>query len=425
MRVLGILVVLGAGLLQPGWSRGQQAPAGIEAPKEAAPAPAQDAIEPLGLKYRFIETYGVADNPVKPYLITQYQVGVRDVIKTETEKTQGAPDRTEGSILVIYTEGPAQVNKLGEATDAVRRYDRVRTDGVLKGPPANPPLLQGLNIWYRVRKGGFPEIINLTEGRTLRESEYHATIDQIFLPSLSLILPATPKRVGDTWDITRQAGRSLLGRAVPDDGDFQLEATLLEVHKSAAGNTLAAVFEISGELALDTGQGAVKARVEFTFEPPPAAPVAAPAARAKAVVNRGIVEARGRISSVKMGRALWIPIDHNGRLKQNIYRDLVLERRPVKPTTAELTIPKEPPTADEANSWVLYDDPQGRFHFRHPQNLVSKPVGPNRAPSRRSALGVRHGGRRHLVASQGGRSARPSPVQSSGRHAARDLGRLE
>jgi hypothetical protein len=370
---LAMLVVLGAGLIQPGRSRAQEAPGAVEVPKEAAPPPARDAVEPLGLRYRFIETYGVAENPAKPELVTQYQVGLRDTIRTETEKAQGAPDRSEGSILLIYTERPAQVTKPGETTDVVRRYDQIRTEGALKAPHATPPLLQGLNIWYHVRKGGFPEVISMSEGRTLHEWERYVMIDQVFLPSLTVILPAAPKRVGDTWDITRQAGRSLLGRSVPDDGAFQLEGTLKEVRKAAAGTTLTAVFEISGELALEKGQGAVKARVEFTFEPPPAASDPAPAVRAKAVANRGIVEARGRISSVKMGRVLWIPIDNNGRIKQTIYRDLVLERRPVKPPTPPLDLPSSPPIANQANSWVLYDDPHGRFHFTHPQYLVPKP----------------------------------------------------
>ncbi len=366
---LAMLVVLGAGLIQPGRSHAQAAPGGVETPKEAAPAPARDAVEPLGVKYRFIETYGVAETADKPFLITEYQVGLRDTIRKELEKAQGAPDRAEGTILLKYTERPAKVTKLGETTDAVRRYDRVRTEGILKAPVASPSMLEGLNIWYRARKGEFPEFIILDEGRTLREWERYAMVDQVFVPSLSVILPATPKRVGDSWDIARQASRSLLGRSVPDEGEFQLTATLVEVRKAAAGTALTAVFDLSGELALEKGQGAVRARIEFSFEPP------APASteRAKSGVNRGVIEARGRISSVRMGRVLWFPLAPNSRLKQTVYRDLVLERRP---STTPLSLPSSPPTADKANSWVLYDDPEGRFHLIHPQYLVPKPGEP-------------------------------------------------
>ena len=42
-------------------------------------------------------------------------------------------------------------------------------------------------------------------------------------------------------------------------------------------------------------------------------------------------------------------------------------------------MPDPLPTADESNSWVVYDDPQGRFNFLHPQALSLSPrmVDPN------------------------------------------------
>jgi hypothetical protein len=33
-------------------------------------------------------------------------------------------------------------------------------------------------------------------------------------------------------------------------------------------------------------------------------------------------------------------------------------------------LPEKAPTPDETNSWLLFDDPQGRFHFLHPQELA-------------------------------------------------------
>ena len=67
-----------------------------------------------------------------------------------------------------------------------------------------------------------------------------------------------------------------------------------------------------------------------------------------------------------MRRLLSIPIDQNGRLNRNITRELILVR---KPSTTPITLPDEPPTAAVANSWILYEDPLERFHFRHPQEL--------------------------------------------------------
>jgi hypothetical protein len=366
--LLVLHVILGVGLLRPAMSFGQQ-PDGSAAVKGSAPEPPRDLVEPLGVKYRFTETYSQAENPAKPYLITQYQVGVHELSKTEKEKPQGAPERSEGSLRVIYTERPVQVTKLGEATDVVRRYDRFQAAGPLMPAPSNPPLLEGLSIWFHLHVGAFPEIFTLTEGRTLRQAEHRIVLNEIFFPSLTLILPSRPTRVGDKWDITRQAGRVLLGNHVPEDGAFRLEGTLLEVRKAAEGTARTAEFEISGELDLDEGNGAVKARVEFLFEPPQATPTPA-----KAV--QGIVDAHGRITKIRMGRVQWFPIDETGRLRQINSSDVILERRPVKPPTVELPPLAKPPVANETNSWVVYDDPKGRFHFRYPQDMMPRPGNP-------------------------------------------------
>ena len=68
---------------------------------------------------------------------------------------------------------------------------------------------------------------------------------------------------------------------------------------------------------------------------------------------------------------------NEGRLKQRIIYELVLERRPMAlspgeqgPATAAIPLPENPPTATPANSWITYDDPAGRFHFKHPQELA-------------------------------------------------------
>src|SRR5947209_166060 len=89
--VLGVLVVLGWGLVQPGWSAGQEAPAAGEATPKSEPPRDQEAAEPLSLRYRFIEKYGLEVDPAKPELLTQYQGGVLETFKAEIEKPQGAP----------------------------------------------------------------------------------------------------------------------------------------------------------------------------------------------------------------------------------------------------------------------------------------------------------------------------------------------
>ena len=59
--------------------------------------------------------------------------------------------------------------------------------------------------------------------------------------------------------------------------------------------------------------------------------------------------------------------------------------------------------ADETNSWLLYDDPQGRFHLRHPQELEIEDIeGPDAwsLPSATSGREVGHADRR--ARTQGG-----------------------
>jgi hypothetical protein len=371
---------------------GQQPPGGGDAAAKGAPVDPQASAEPLSLKYRFIEKYALDTDPTRHD--SQYMVASMDTIRTETEKPQGAPDRTEHIYQTIYTEAPLQVNKLGEVIEAMRRYDVFQ---LVKGssplPPYNPPILKGLTISWKLAPGKTPQVLSLTDKRPLRQLEYEAMIDQLFIPRLMAILPRTPIRVGDTWRILRQAGQTLLGR-LPEAGEYALDGTLTDVRRAASGTTLTAVFEIAGQIELEEGPGDVKAQIHFVFEssvpaPPPtdsgAAPKPAAAATADTAADRkhGIVEARGRISRVLMGRSLVSSIPGEDRLKRFMSRELNLERRPLPldtPTTpgaigTPLERPATPPIADHDHSWLVYDDPQGRFHFSHPQELRLDPGG--------------------------------------------------
>ncbi|HZW29537.1 MAG TPA: hypothetical protein VFF52_02455, partial [Isosphaeraceae bacterium] len=388
-------MVLGWALAQAGPSTGQEPPAG-DAAAPPAPAQPQESTEALSTRYRFLEKYALAPDPAKPELITQYQVGALQTLKTETEKAQGAPDRKEITTRTIYTERPAKVTRLGEVTDTVRHYDSFRIQITPKDLSPNASLFKDLSIWYRLRPGRLPELLSLTEARPLRDVEYHAIVgDQLFLPQLAAILPRTPVRVGDTWSIPRQAGQALLGR-ITDEGDYALEGTLREVRKAERGTGRTAVLEFSGHLTVEPRAGEVRAEVLFVFDLPAAVttpPVPGSTPEPKTVERAsdkaadrktGTVEARGRITQVRLGGVMSTPIDENRRLKQIVTRELNLQRRPA-PTPgaadaaspAGLTIPEPPPTATEANSWLLHDDPQRRFHFRHPQELTVQRENPD------------------------------------------------
>lgn len=350
-----------------------QAPAPVGREPDAAGA---DTDEPLSRRYRFSERYAVAEDPGHPELITQYRVGTTETVRSETEKAAGAPDREEHTYHSIYTERPAKVGRLGEVSDVVRRYDRFQA--MLDGAP-DPllsPLFRDLFVWYRHRPASLPEVMSLVPNRSLRQEEYDLTTLQPFFPRLMTLMPARPVRRADTWPISRAAAEVLLGD-LREAQSIALEGRLADVHRAGAGTTMAAIIEIDGDVDLITGPGAVRARITFLFEPQAAANQGRAddnAAGRRAAQETGLVEARGYIAKLQMGRSQTIPLDPDGRFRQTNTRELVMARRldPARPgsgVTDTLKVPDPPPTADESNSWLLYDDPKGQFHFRHPQTF--------------------------------------------------------
>ncbi len=349
----------------------------------AAPAEGDGGAQPLSLRYRFTERYGATEDAGRPELIVEYQVGTIETIRVEREKAEGAPDRDEVTYRAVYTERPAKVGRLGELVDAVRRYDKFQVTSTRANDAQVSRMFRDLKIWYHLGPSAVPEVICLTPDRPIHQDEYDFIVHQPVLVRMMEIPPppARPVRVGDTWPITQKAALMLMDD-LPDKGAFKLEGKLVDVRKEGQGTALTAIIEISGTLELEFGPGSVKARISFVFEPPgpalaadPKAPADRPAG-ARPVRDLGLVEARGYIAKIHMLRRLITPIDKAGRLQQITTRELVLARRPSVPRPtpgagemAALSAPVPPPTADENNSWLLYDDPQGRFHFRHPQEL--------------------------------------------------------
>ena len=251
-------------------------------------------------------------------------------------------------------------------------------------PASISGLFQDLMVWYHLRPSGAPEIICLTPNRTLRQGEYDMIVGQPFMPRLMDVLPppARPVRVGESWPVTRRAALGLLGK-LSEDSPLNLEATLFKIVKAPQGTELMATIEVSGEFEQERSPGSLKARITFLFEPPATAPAPAPAPAADSKTragtsartdrDAGILEARGYIAKVQMGLSYSVPIDDTGRLQRLFNRGLVLARRKLtdgaNAASAPLPIPAAPPIADPVNSWIVYDDPQGRFHFRRPQEL--------------------------------------------------------
>ena len=154
---------------------------------------------------------------------------------------------------------------------------------------------------------------------------------------------------------------------------------------------MTAVIGVKGQFSIDEEGAAIptaiNAQIDFAFEPAASAqdPIARPGAEAtkdqqeraatpSVKAEAGLFEARGFVSRLRLAQATTLPLEGESRLKQSISRELLLERRIPgqsggSPEPALSPLPEASLSLTPANSWLLYDDPQGRFHFLHPQEL--------------------------------------------------------
>lgn len=348
-----------------GVARAQQRPGAPPAAKEAQPpADLPRQVGDLTTRYRFIERY--APDPARAGArdLLQYRVASKDVLKRMTEKPQGSPDRAESTVQVIYTERPAQVSPTGQVADVVRNYDAVRISPAPDVKPSTPRPLESLTMWYHNRSSGMPFLMTLTPNHPLTEVEYNMTRHLVFTPDLAGALPTLPSRVGDRWRIPRSASRVLLGGRTLNEGEG-LVGTLIDVRKSENGSDMVALIGVSGRSLVGvTGRDTLlNARIKFSFAPPAAD------ANSRASTD-GAVDARGAITELRMARTTTMlnPVG-NGRLKSTLTWELLLERK-IQVGAPTITLPAPPPAPTVDNSWLTYDDPSGRFHFRHPQELL-------------------------------------------------------
>ena len=198
-----------------------------------------------------------------------------------------------------------------------------------------------------------------------------------------------PRLVGDTWPISAKAAQSLVGE-MPGTEDYEMTGTLIEVRKAEAGTALTAVIEYCRPVRTIRPASARSRRRFASFSTLPAAvlpssgsgitpkSVDSPVGKGGRRRDEGIVDARGFISRVLMAwTATNVLPEEEGRLKQTTTYELVLERRLSSPSNvadggqnAPLLVPEPLPDANEANSWLLYQDPSERYYLLHPQNLA-------------------------------------------------------
>jgi hypothetical protein len=334
------------------------------AQNQAAPKAAESRqVADLSTRFSFRELY-TADSAANPGAIGQYRVAIRAVNKESLERAQGAPLQTERTGQWIFTERPAMVSNSGAVVATVRRYEAFRLTPDPQAKPSGPRPLEGLTLWYQPQGQDGPEIVSLTEGRALREGEYGFIRNQIFFPDLAALLPKLPVRVDDSWSLSRDSMRTLL-RADPVRG-APLTGKLVEVRQSADGTDWEAVVEVKGVTQLPFGDAPTKvpvnARLIFTFAPPSSDDLGGRNKR-----DEGTITARGAVTELRLATVVTRvePQPSGGRLRKTVTREAVIARQ-LKPGGALLDLPQSPPKATEANSWIVFEDPKGKYQLRHP-----------------------------------------------------------
>ncbi len=340
-----------------------------QAPAPANPAnPSREAprgeIKPvtgdLTTRYLLRERYTTKDEPGK---IGQYQVGFKETeARISTDRPNGAPRREEIVVRGRFTERPVAVGPVDDrlVNEVVRRFEGTRITPDPFEKASGPSSIDNLTVWYTRSTSGVPPLIVLTPGRTLLEQEFRFALHVPFVPSLSFVLPDGPVHLGDVWAVSR-AGCSALVKYEVQTGS--LRARLAEIRPNPDGSGEVAVIDITGQVVVDQMNVALHAQAEFQFQRVPVTTNDAEKA------EDAPIEAQGGITKVRLASAGRLPADpETGEPGPTIRRELLLERRwPGDGPPLSAPDPRPEPTAQ--NSWLIYEDPKGRFHFQHPENI--------------------------------------------------------
>ena len=208
------------------------------------------------------------------------------------------------------------------------------------------------------------------------------------IPQLTVVLPAGPSAGGRDLGITADAVLQIVSGKLPDEEDFEMTGTLLKVSRSKDGKAWSRRLRYRGRIRrLDAGLSCIRRPDRLRRSCLGVSPSGAGlkqhrwqmvADRGRGSLRRdGVVTGAGRVTYAALSHAAARTAPGaDGRLKTTITSELILERRPLAslaranaPQPAPLTLPETPPTQTEANSWLTYVDPEGRFDFRHPQEF--------------------------------------------------------
>ena len=296
-------------------------------------------------------------------------MGIVEVARDSVDSAQGAPKRTESTRQAIFSERPAEIGGPGGVAAVTRAFERFRAKPEDPSRTMGSRPLEGVSALIRPKLGELPQIVSLTEGRQLTDYEYDVAAHQVFVPQLASILPPQGVRLGETWRIPRRAAQAMLGE--PGIQSDTLVGKLSEISKEVDGPRMVASISISGKATGPAGVSVVNAEALFTFTPESTLKNFSPKPTFPPRPTEDIIEARGAITELRLGRVTNVPLPGPGRLRFQSNREVILHRQLglVQGAVAPPKLEKLPDLT-EANAWLVHVDPSGRYSFRHPQDML-------------------------------------------------------
>lgn len=378
--------LIAALLLPPAMARGQAGAPAVEAPSGSTPSNTKKFAD-LTIRYRFSERYTTEEDKAAPGMVCAYRVAILDVVRDSVESSQGAPKRTETNRQVIFAERPAETAAgIGNVTSTVRAVERfqAKLEDASKMMGSRP--LEGATVLVRPRLGELPTILSLAEDRSLTDYEYEVFSKQAFVPQLAGLMPGQSVRLGDTWRIPRRAAQALLGDPTLQ-GDT-LVGKLAEVRKEVEGPRMVASVSITGKIATASGETTVNAEVLFTFQGSMIPRDESKKSPISPGSTEGVMDSKGAITEIRLATITSGPLPGPGRLRFQSNRELTLHRQ-LGVVAGGAALPALPsiPEPSESNTWLTHVEPQGRYQFKHPQDLLA--AGPGQAVRPNTTLLVR------------------------------------